>query len=428
MLQKINRSEQQGFASILFSNRTLSSSFSKVNEYQSLHGTVENSIRKISGLKSRIDAKIDDLHTEKEEEQRVRQQQQAAANQVKYQKTLKNQVLEHQKLLEKETKEQLSVYESRASEIRNRLFELRGSGAIPFEQALQYAKEAERATGVRAAFILGLIKNESDLGRNVGTGSYLTDMHPTRDQPVFPYIAKMLGFQNPSELKVSANPGFGWGGAMGPAQFIPSTWVCYGGLVNLHTGSCTMGAGVIRSTHTLKVGSYGADVKRLQQFLNQNGFTIAWSGEGSPGKETQSYTRKVADAVSDFQERYAGYILRPYGYTRGTGTVGPTTRRAINYLNFYSGPWQYSADADVVRKYAKNHRPSNPWNPRDAFFASAIYLKRLGAERNECNAAASYYAGAGWRQSKYRQHAVNYCNAVASNARLFQRDIDYLKG
>ena len=428
LLQRINEAEQKGFVSFLFSNLTLSSFFVRVHEYQSLRENMENSIRKVNALQERVVANIDDLEERKIERSSVRQQQQATVNQVEYQRKEKQRLLYLQKEREKQTAEKLSAYEGRAAEIRNRLFELRGTGAIPFSQALQYAREAERATGVRPAFLLGLIKNESDLGKNVGTGSYLTDMHPTRDAPIFPYIAKLLGFKDPSELKVSANPGFGWGGAMGPAQFIPSTWVRFGGLINVKTGTVSPRKNLIQSSHNLQVGSTGSDVKRLQQFLNQNGFTIAESGEGSPGNESSRYTNKVANAVSRFQERYANRILRPYGYTRGTGIVGNSTRNAINQLNFYSGPWQYRAEKDIIRDKTKNSRPSNPWNPRDAFFASAIYLQKLGATRDECNAAASYYAGSGWRQSRYRQHALNYCHAVQSNARIFQRDIDYLGG
>ena len=428
LLRRINETEQRGFINFLFSGGTLSDFFSRANEYAELRETVEKSIRNVNALTNRIIASVDELGNEKATQSQLRQQQQAATTQVQYQKKEKERLLEHQVSLEKQTEEKISVYASRVAEINNRLFDLRGSGSIPFEEALRYAREAQRATGVRPAFLLGLIKNESDLGRNVGTGDYLSDMHPTRDQPIFPYIAKLLGENNPKSLPVSANPGFGWGGAMGPAQFIPSTWVCYGGLINTKTGTCSIRDAYIRSS-TLEIGSSGSDVKRLQQFLNQHGFTVAKSGPGSPGQETSKYGNRVAAAVKKFQERYASRILRPYGLSKGTGSVGPSTRAAVNQLYFYSGPWKYSKDTDAIRARANNHRPSNPWHPRDAFFASAIYLERLGAERDECNAAASYYAGSSWKRSSWanQQRARNYCQAVLSNARVFQRDIDYLE-
>ena len=65
-------------------------------------------------------------------------------------------------------------------------------------------------------------------------------MNPTRDVPEFLAITSQLGL-NPETLKVSAAPSYGWGGAMGPAQFIPSTWACYGGFINTTTGSCGKG-------------------------------------------------------------------------------------------------------------------------------------------------------------------------------------------
>ena len=40
------------------------------------------------------------------------------------------------------------------------------------------------ATNVRPALILGILAEESDLGQNVGTGNWRTDMSPS-NQPLF---------------------------------------------------------------------------------------------------------------------------------------------------------------------------------------------------------------------------------------------------
>ncbi len=65
-------------------------------------------------------------------------------------------------------------------------------------------------------------------------------MHPDRDAPVFLALSEILGF-NPQRQVVScplrSGGGYiGWGGAMGPSQFIPSTWAIYGGIVNKGNG------------------------------------------------------------------------------------------------------------------------------------------------------------------------------------------------
>ena len=60
-------------------------------------------------------------------------------------------------------------------------------------------------------------------------------MHPTRDVPPFLAITAELG-RDPYATPVSCwitdyrkGVPYGWGGAMGPAQFIPSTWNLFAG-------------------------------------------------------------------------------------------------------------------------------------------------------------------------------------------------------
>lgn len=79
----------------------------------------------------------------------------------------------------------------------------------------------------------------------------------------------------------------------------------------------------------LKLGSRGADVKALQQFLNSHGFVISKSGVGRPGHETTIYGKSTAAAVIKFQEANAATILAPNNLKKGTGTFGIATRQAV---------------------------------------------------------------------------------------------------
>ena len=51
-------------------------------------------------------------------------------------------------------------------------------------------------------------------------------MKPSRDVSPFLSITQELG-RDPYNTPVSCPMSVGWGGAMGPAQFIPSTWMMY---------------------------------------------------------------------------------------------------------------------------------------------------------------------------------------------------------
>ncbi len=83
-------------------------------------------------------------------------------------------------------------------------------------------------------------------------------------------------------------------------------------------------------TRDLKMGDKGPDVKKLQQYLNQRGFVVSESGNGSPGQESELFGPGTKDALKRFQESYADILLKPYGLTEGTGFFGSVTRSFIN--------------------------------------------------------------------------------------------------
>ena len=84
---------------------------------------------------------------------------------------------------------------------------------------------------------------------------------------------------------------------------------------------------------TLKLGSSGADVKALQQFLNNHGFVISDKGVGSLGHETNLYGKLTAKAVSKFQEANVKIILTPFGFKKGTGIFGAASIKVANGID-----------------------------------------------------------------------------------------------
>ena len=69
---------------------------------------------------------------------------------------------------------------------------------------------------------------------------------------------------------------------------------------------------------------------------------------------------------------------------------------------------------------------ADPWNPEDAFMASATYLMELGATANsytaERNAACRYYSGRACSGNN-----AFYGNQVLSRAKTIQENIEFLQ-
>ncbi len=82
-------------------------------------------------------------------------------------------------------------------------------------------------------------------------------------------------------------------------------------------------------TRTLQSGSIGEDVRALQKYLNNHGFAVATSGPGSKGNETTKFGLGTAQALIKFQEAHAQEILKPAGFTKGTGIFGSGTRKYV---------------------------------------------------------------------------------------------------
>jgi hypothetical protein len=79
-------------------------------------------------------------------------------------------------------------------------------------------------------------------------------------------------------------------------------------------------------TSTLKLGMTSNEVKLLQQCLATD------SAVYPEGKASGYFGTLTKAAVVRFQEKYASEILTPSGLTKGTGTVGTSTRAKLNAI------------------------------------------------------------------------------------------------
>ena len=254
VLQAVSEEDQKNIAEILIGEEKISNFFDNLVALNNLNIKTQVLLSDIKDLKINLENQVESLDQEKDDLEKLLkiqllQKQDLSLTTVSQQKLLeetKGKEANYQKLLEESKK--------KATEIRSRIFELIGVAKAPtFGEAYAIAKFVSGITGVRPAFLLAIITQESNLGKNVGK-CYLVNaktgegvvvetnkraaktMNPKRDVTPFLKITQDLG-RDPYKTPVSCPMSFGWGGAMGPAQFIPSTWISFADGIKKITGA-----------------------------------------------------------------------------------------------------------------------------------------------------------------------------------------------
>lgn len=320
ILREIYEQDQRSTIEILIGEGEFSDFFDNLVALESLNSKNQELLKSIKDLKTSLEVQKQSLDEEKGELERIvkvqtLQKQESDATKKNQEYYLKLTEAEYQKQLKEKEEVQ-----KKAAEIRSRIFELIGVPKAPtFGEALELAKYVEKVTGIRPAFLLAVLTQESNIGKNVGqcylknakTGTGVVAyngkeiskvMSPTRDVPSFLKVCEELG-RDPYNTPVSCPMSYGWGGAMGPGQFIPSTWVLY--------------------------------------------------------------EDKIQAAIG---------------------------------------------------------KSPDPWDIKDAFVATGIYLKELGGTNSEWTAAMRYFSGSTWRKSE-----EFYGNSVIALAKQYQADIEVLE-
>ena len=328
LLRNTNGMDQTTIVDLLLSENSVSQFYNDIDAYDSIKSSIKNSVDQILGLKTQTEDDKQVLQLKQDQEVTAKAAIEQSKAQIEQDQAQQKQLLAISKDKEKQYQAILADRAQKVAQIQAKLFTLAGGGsAIPFQQALVYAQQASDSTGIRPAFLLAILTQESNLGANVGK-CYLTVpdtgegvrvtsgatienvMKPSRDVAPFLTITQSLGIDPYKQVVSCPLAGGGYGGAMGPSQFIPSTWML-------------------------------------------------------------------------FKDRLATAL----------GTT------------------------------------PNPWMPRDAFTASALYLTDLGAGSqvyaDERNAACKYYSGR--RCDNKRPKNSFYGNSVMQLATSIQSDIDYLK-
>jgi peptidoglycan hydrolase CwlO-like protein len=246
ILRKTNEVGTITIPELVLSGNSVSDVFIDLDTFSSVESSLKTTFEQIRTDKAQTETEKNALDKRRNAEIDARAAIQKDEKNIASDQTEKQRLLTISKGNEKTYSAVLADKEKRAAQIRAALFALAGGGqAIPFGTALSYANEVKQKTGIDPAFLLAILTQESNLGANVGK-CYLTDlgtgagvnpasgrtfpnvMKPGRDIPPYLNIVNSLGL-SPTQTFVSCPipSAGGWGGAMGPAQFIASTWVLF---------------------------------------------------------------------------------------------------------------------------------------------------------------------------------------------------------
>ncbi len=247
LMRKSARVSDFSLVETVLSKKSFSEFFSSFANYQSLKTSLNDSLGILREIKEDTFNQKNQLESKQETEAEMKLVQELEKNRIEEKEKEKEKILKVTKGEEASYQQLLESQQKTASQLRNQLFQLLGGGGgIPFPEAVSLAKYAESKTGVPAATVLAILEQETNLGSHLGSCVYndvrggRMVMHPDRDAPIFLAIADILGFEPRGRQVscpiISGGEYYGWGGAMGPSQFIPSTWAVYGGIVNAGSG------------------------------------------------------------------------------------------------------------------------------------------------------------------------------------------------
>ena len=252
-LRVIHRETERSTVDIFLGEENISDFFDNSLKLKILSTSTRELLGDITVLKVNLENEKDSLDGKRGETRKIaKTRAQQAVQEEKIRKEQEG-LLRETQAKEVEQKQEISELEKQIAEIRARAFPITGVSddikKLTFGQAYDIAKWVQGLTGIRPAFLLSILQQESNIlvRKNVGRcnivdetsgrskhirtgqifarGIAVPPLARRNDLSALFKITNELGkdtFTTPISCPI---PGVGWGGAMGPAQFIPTTWL-----------------------------------------------------------------------------------------------------------------------------------------------------------------------------------------------------------
>lgn len=288
---------------VTLSQKSLSYFFDEVRGIELLHNTIRDTVRSVRNEQQELKQKKDQLEHRREEtillhEVQLRQEL-ALAEEEERERALAVYTGKRADLFKKLLEQSEVVLHS----LQREFFDREGVGKkLSFEKAFEKANMATKDTEVRPALLMALVAQESHFGQKQGTGTWKRDMHPSQWSS-FLRIVEQIGL-NPDKVPVSKKPPYGWGGAMGPAQFLPETWLGYVERIRERTGHVLPSPWDIDDAFTgvaLKLAEGGASAKTPS--AERKAALIYFAGNNWTNPAFSFYGDSILNLAQEIEER-----------------------------------------------------------------------------------------------------------------------------
>ncbi len=228
---------------ILLKHRSLSDFFTSLYGLQRVEAGVQETLGIFREDRATVEREKNDLEGFQEEQQNLKGLQEMERRFIAQKKQEKDELLRLTRGKEAVFQQLLKSKKQDIATLKTQLFYLEKTG-ISAQDAVALADAAAKRAGIRTSFLLALLEVETgkqfedgviSVGTNLGTGNWQRDLYQCylnlgkrssaeSEKAALFGITGALGL-NPDAMPVSRKPSYGCGGAMGPAQFLPTTWL-----------------------------------------------------------------------------------------------------------------------------------------------------------------------------------------------------------
>lgn len=245
---------EESIFSVLLRNWSLSEFFGTMHDVEKVQENIESALGESKEERELLGKEKKELQEIEVEQQELKALQEVERRFLAQKKKEKEELLRLTKGKEALFEQLLKSKKRDIATLKTQLFYLEKTGILA-EDAIRFADLAAKRAGIRTEFLLALLEVETgkqfedgviSVGTNLGTGHWKRDLYDCyanlgrrknaeAEKNAFFKITNELGL-DPDKMPVSRKPNYGCGGAMGPAQFLPTTWLRFAPKVAELTG------------------------------------------------------------------------------------------------------------------------------------------------------------------------------------------------